>query len=93
MKNFEELYITPLTYIINLSISQCHFPDELKLAKVIPIYKSGDKQSIENYRPISVLSFFSKNFEKMVANYVLNFLDQHAILYEEDTLLVMRLSA
>ena len=82
MKEFEEFYITPLTYIINLSISQCHFPDELKLAKVIPTYKSGDKQSIVNYRPISVLSFFSKIFEKIVANHVLNFLDQHAILYD-----------
>ena len=82
MKECEELYITPLTYIINLSISQGHFPDELKLAKVIPIYKSGEKQMIENYRPISVLSFFSKNLEKIVANYVLNFLDQHAILYD-----------
>ena len=73
---------TPLTYTINLSISQGHFPDELKLDKVIPIYKSGDKQSIEYYRSISVLSFFSKILETIVANYVLNFLDQHAILYD-----------
>ena len=56
----EEFDITPLTYIINLSNNQGHFTDELKLAKVIPIYKSGDKQGIENYRPISVLPFFSK---------------------------------
>ena len=82
MKKVEEFYITPLTYIINLSISQGHFLDELKVAKVMPIYKSGDKQSIENYRPISVLSFFSKILEKNVANYVLNFLDRHAILYD-----------
>ena len=62
MKEFKVLYITPLAYIINVSISQGHFPDELKLAKVIPIYKSDEKQSIENDRPISVLSFFSKKF-------------------------------
>ena len=74
MKECADFYITPLTYIINLSISQGHFPSELKLAKVIPIYKSGDKQIIENYRPISVLPFF-------FANYVLNFLDEHSILY------------
>ena len=51
-KKFEEFYITPLTYIINLSISQGHFPDELKLAKVIPIYKSGDRvlKIIDPYR-------------------------------------------
>ena len=58
MKECADFYITPLTYIINLSISQGHFPSELKLAKVIPIYKSGDKQIIENYRPIAVLPFF-----------------------------------
>ena len=81
MKECAEFYIIPLTYIINLSISQGHFPSEIKLTKVIPIYKSGDKQIIENYRPISVLPFFSKNFEKIVANYVLNFLDGHSILY------------
>ena len=52
MKECADFYITPLTYSINLSISQGHFPSELKLAKVIPIYKSGDKQIIENYRPI-----------------------------------------
>ena len=81
MKECADFYITPLTYIINLSISQGHFPSELKLAKVIPIYKSGDKQIIENYRPISVLLFFSKILKKIVANYVLNFLDEHSILY------------
>ena len=42
------------------------FPDELKIAKVIPIYKYGDKTSIENYRPTSVLSVFFKIFEKIV---------------------------
>ena len=73
MKECADFHIIPLTYFINLSISQGHFPSELKLAKLIPIYKSGDKQIIENYRPISVLPFFS--------NYVLNFLDEHSILY------------
>ena len=37
-------------------------PEELELAEVIPIFKSGDKQDISNYRPISMLSFFSKVF-------------------------------
>ena len=47
----------------------------LKRAKVIPIYKSGDKTSInENYRPISVLSVFSKIFEKIMYNHLVNFI-------------------
>ena len=49
-------YVMPLTYIINMA-----FPSELKLAKVVPIFKSGESDKVTNYRPISVLSFFSKN--------------------------------
>ena len=49
-------YISPLTYIINNI-----FPSEFKIARVIPIFKSGDKQNVTNYRPISILTFFCKN--------------------------------
>ena len=56
MKMLTKVYIKPLTYLINISIKQGIFPEELKMAKVIPIYKSDDKQLIQNYRPISVIS-------------------------------------
>ena len=56
-----ELYIKPLTNLINLSIKQGIFPDELKIARVVPIFKSGDKALVSNYRPISVLSCFLEN--------------------------------
>ena len=75
-------YITPLTYLINSSIKQGIFPSELKIAKVFPIFKAGDEQLITNYRPISVLNFFSKIFEKVVANYIVDFLESNNILYE-----------
>ena len=58
------------------------FLDELKIVKVITIYKSGDKTSIENYRPISVLSVFSKIFEKIMYNHLINFVNKHDILYK-----------
>ena len=56
--------------------------NELKLTKVIPIFKNGDKTDITNYRPISVLSFFSKFFEKTINNCLIKFIDKHDILYK-----------
>ena len=70
-------YIKPLTYLINSSFECGIFPNELKLAKVIPIFKNGDKQDISNYRPISILSFFSKIFEKTMYNHLINFIDKN----------------
>jgi hypothetical protein len=55
-------------------------PDDLKVAKIIPIYKSDDKRTISNYRPISVLLTFSKILEKLVYNRLLDFFNKHDIL-------------
>ena len=52
-----------LTHIINLSLTQGVFPNELKVAILIPIYKAGSKDDTGNYRPISLLTSFSKIFE------------------------------
>ena len=57
MKQCAKLYINPLCHVLSLSIRQGIFPNELKLAKVLPIYKSDDKRQLKNYRPISVLPF------------------------------------
>ena len=55
-------------------------PDQLKVAKVCPIYKAGDENSFSNYRPISVLPSFSKIFEKAVCNRLTNLLNSKHIL-------------
>ena len=81
MKKCIDEYITPLTYLINYSIRQGVFLDELKIAKIIPIFKSGNEQCTNNYRPISVLPFFSKIYEKVMANFLTNFLDANDLLY------------
>jgi hypothetical protein len=73
--------VTPLTYLLNLSLSQGVFPNELKLAKIIPLYKAGDKMIITNYRPISVLPFFSKIYERIMYNRVINFIEKKNLLY------------
>ena len=81
-KSCVEAYIKPLTHLINLSLKSGVFPSELKLAKVVPIFKAGDTSAINNYRPISVLSFFSKVYEKIVYNHVLDFVDYNNVLYD-----------
>ncbi len=55
-----------LTHVINASFEDGIFPEQLKLAKVVPVYKGGTKTDVSNYRPISLLSAFSKIFEKLV---------------------------
>ena len=70
----------PLTHVINLSLIQGVFPSELKLARVVPIYKNGDQQQITNYRPISVTSFFSKVFEKIMCNVLTHFLEENGVI-------------
>ena len=58
-------------------------PDQLKIAKVCPIYKSDDKAQFANYRPISVLPSFSKIFEKVMFNRLTNYLDSKQILFQQ----------
>ena len=56
----------PLTHIINLSIQSGIIPDRMKIARAIPIFKSGDSSLLTNYRPVSVLPVFSKLLGKVV---------------------------
>jgi hypothetical protein len=75
------LYIHQFVHLVNLSLSEGIFPDELKLARVAPIYKSGDPKLINNYRPISVLPFFSKIFEKIIYSRLITFINKHNLIY------------
>ena len=68
--------------LISSSFSDGVFPEQLKLAKVVPIYKSGKRTEVSNYRPVSLLSTFSKVYEKIMHHRVDNYLNTHNILYE-----------
>ena len=69
-----------LSFIINHCLSLGVFPQKLKIAKVIPIHKSGPTDKIENYRPISLLTSLSKIFEKLLLKRLVSFLDTQKIL-------------
>lgn len=73
----------PLTYIFNLSFQTGLFPDSMKIAKVIPIYKNGDRHLFTNYRPISLLPQFSKILEKLFVHRLDNFIEKHNILCDQ----------
>jgi hypothetical protein len=70
----------PLRHIINLSLGSGLVPRQFKIAKIIPIYKSGDKDSADNYRPISMLCSFSKIIEKIMGNRLTEYLEDNCIL-------------
>ena len=62
-----------VAHMINQSITREFFPNELKIAKVIPIYKKGDRSDPGNYRPISILPTLSKIYERHVASQIHNY--------------------
>ena len=49
-------------------MKQGKFPSELKKRNVVPVHKKGDNQILKNYRPISLLSIYGKNFERLIYN-------------------------
>jgi potassium voltage-gated channel Eag-related subfamily H protein 8 len=63
VKQCIKLLKKPLANIYNASLQSGIFRDQLKIAKVVPVHKKGDKRDIQNYRPIALLSFFSKLLE------------------------------
>ena len=63
----------PLCTIVNSSIDNATFPDILKVATVIPVFKLGSSTDVNNYRPISILPLLSKIFEKCICNRLSSF--------------------
>ena len=75
-------WVSPLlALLVNQSFQSGIFPDKLKIAKVISLFKKGNPELPSNYRPISLLSIFSKIFEKLMYKRLYKFLEIHNILY------------
>ena len=75
-----EAICKPLTHLINLSFKSGIFPTKLKVAKIIPIHKTGDKRKIENKRPISLLNIFAKVYEKAIYDRLYNYIEQFQLI-------------
>ena len=80
LKHLCNLIAPILSHIINNSFSSGHFPKFLKVARVIPIFKSGSTTDVNNYRPISILPILSKIFEKIVHHQLYNYLNHFKFL-------------
>ncbi len=72
----------PLTNIFNKSIALSQFPSEWKAARVIPVFKKGQRTMLDNYRPISILPVVSKLIERILYNQLSKYLEKESILSE-----------
>lgn len=72
----------PLTHVMNLSLSEAYVPNDMKLSKVIPLYKKGSKLIMSNYRPVSLLPVISKVLEKIVYKHMYSFLENENVLFQ-----------
>ena len=73
----------PLQHVFNLSLTKGIVPDDLKIAKITPIFKSGEQTCVSNYRPISVLPCFSKILERIMYNRLYHHLIENNLLYHK----------
>ena len=80
LKDGSEQIAAPLCFLANQSLQNGLFPNSEKCARVIPIYKSGEKSNLDNYRPISVLNVLSKVLEKIVHKQLSEYLETNKLL-------------
>ena len=74
-----------LTFIYNLCLSQNVFPLAFKHAKVVPLYKSGDREDVNNYRPISLLSSLSKPLERHIFHHISKFTETNKLFHDKQS--------
>ena len=80
LQNSVDVIAPFLTEIFNCSLLSKMFPDGLKTGKVAPVFKSGDRDNLNNYRPITVLPTITRVFQKLIYQQFYQFLDKHKIL-------------
>ena len=82
LKQVSNVLAPVISCLVSTSLQQGIFPQKLKIAKVIPLHKGGSRAEVSNYRPISLLSCFSKIFEKIMQARLLDHLKSEKILFD-----------
>ena len=82
LKYIKGIIIKPLTLIINQILDTGVFPANLKLAKIIQIFKKDDRTVFNKYRPISLLPIMSVVVEKVIADQMNEFFVKHKLLFD-----------
>ena len=83
LKDSYQVLAPCLSDIFSCSISTNTFPDDLKIGKVSPAHKSGDRDDLNNYRPISVLPTIARVFERLLYNQMYTYLTEHRLLGQQ----------
>ena len=81
MKKAIPLLLVPLTKLFNISMATGFVPSQMKLAKVIPLYKEGSTMQFNNYRPIAIISTIAKLLEKVVHTKLSNYLENDCLIH------------
>lgn len=81
IKKAKKQLVKPLTHVINASFVTGIFPSKLKIAKLKPFFKKGDKAKIENYRPVSLLPTISKIFERAMSDQLVDYLETNNLIH------------
>ena len=84
IKSCSSLFAPILSHMNNQSLTDGIFPDALKIARIVPIFKSGDAECISNYRPISILHAFSKMSENVVYTRLEKFLTSNNLILHQN---------
>ena len=82
LKDGTEVIACPLAHIINLSLHSSQIPEDMKNARVVPLYKKQSKTEPGNYRPVPILSVTSKILERIVYNQLEHYLKENNLLYK-----------
>ena len=82
LRNTAESVCHPLLLLFQRSLNTSTFPSLWQMARVMPIFKKGDRYLPSNYRPIALLSTVGKLFERLIHKHVHNFVVEHNLLYK-----------